>query len=354
MADGGLSAAELAAPLSAVELAATVDSIAAVQLADGMIPWFPGGHADPWNLVEAAMALATGGRVAEAERAYRWLAAKQRPDGAWHQYYEPGRVKEATLDANVTAYVATGVRHHFLATGDSAFLAGMWPVVEAAVGFVLGLQAPGGEIAWARHADGRPWPFALLTASSSTCHSLRDAVALAAALGRERPAWERAADRLAEAIAERPGSFLPKDRWAMDWYYPVLAGVVRGGQGRDRLQAGRARFVMDGLGVRCVADKPWVTAAETCECAIAHAVVGETEAATDLLASTRHLRHADGSYFTGMVHPERVHFPTGERTTYTAAAVVLAADALAGAGPVSRLFGGPTMGADADRRPGGL
>ena len=43
------------------------DSIAALQLPSGMILWFPGGHADPWNHVEAAMALSVGGRVAEAE-----------------------------------------------------------------------------------------------------------------------------------------------------------------------------------------------------------------------------------------------------------------------------------------------
>jgi len=330
VADGGR--------LSAAELAATVDAIAAVQLPDGMIPWFPGGHADPWNHVEGAMALATGGRVAEAERAYRWLARVQRPDGAWHQYYLPGRVKEATLDANVTAYVATGVWHHFLATGDTGFVAEMWPAVEAAMGFVLALQAPGGEVLWARHADGTPWPFALLTASSSTCHSLRSAVAVADVLGHDRPAWELAAGRLAEAVAERPWSFLPKDRWAMDWYYPVLAGVVGGEAGRARLAAGRERFLMDGLGVRCVADRPWVTAAETCECAIAHASVGETDMAADLLATTRHLRHPDGSYFTGMVHPERVHFPGGERTTYTGAAVVLADAVLAGTGAAATVF----------------
>jgi hypothetical protein len=124
----------------------------------------------------------------------------------------------------------------------------------------------------------------------------------------------------------------------MDWYYPVLAGVVTGEPARRRLAAGRDRFVMEGLGVRCVDDKPWVTAAETCECAIAHLAAGETSLARQLLDWAQHLRHADGSYFTGMVHPERVHFPGGERTTYTAAAVVLAADALAGTGPASRLF----------------
>ena len=324
-------------PLSG--LAATVETIAAVQLPDGMIPWFRGGHADPWNHVEAAMALTVGGRLAEAHRAFEWLAATQRPDGAWHQYYRAGsEVEVALLDANVTAYVATGAWHHYLATGDTGFLACLWPVVEAAMGFVLGLQAPGGEVIWARHADGTPWSFALLTASSSTAMSLRCAAATASRLGHDPTAYETAAARLAEAIAERPHSFLPKDRWSMDWYYPVLAGVVTGEAATARLDAGRSRFVMDGLGVRCVADRPWVTAAETSEAAMACAAAGRLDDARRLVAWAQHLRDGDGAYFTGMVHPERVHFPHGERTTYSAAAVVLAADVLSGTGPTAALF----------------
>jgi MMP endo-(1,4)-3-O-methyl-alpha-D-mannosidase len=41
------------------------------------------------------------------------------------------------------------------------------------------------------------------------------------------------------------------------------------------------------------------------------------------------------------VHPEAVSFPGGERTAYTAAAVILAADALTGASPGAHLFGAP-------------
>jgi len=322
------------------ELAATVSSIAAVQLGDGMVPWFVGGHADPWNHVEAAMALDVGGRRAEAEAAYRWLAATQRADGAWHQYYLAGaRVKEETLDANVSAYVATGTWHHYLTTGDGGFLSEMWPVVERAMAFVLGLQAPGGEILWARHADGTAWSFALLTASSSTFLSLRCALAIAAHLGHERPDWVSATRALGRSVTERPGAFLPKDRWSMDWYYPVLVGAVHGRVAQERLADGRSRFLLDDVGTRCVADRPWVTAAETAECAMAHAAAGDDVRAHRLLAATRQLRDSDGSYFTGMVHPERVHFPGGERTTYSAAAVVLAADALGGTGPASGLFG---------------
>ena len=320
--------------LTPAEVQASVDTVAAVQQADVMIPWYPGGHGDPWNHVEAAMALASCGRRREAEAAYDWLAAAQRPDGAWHQYYRGGRVEEATLDANVSAYVATGVRHHYLVTADTGFLDEMWPVVDAAMGFLLGLQRARGEIIWARHADGTPWTFALLTASSSCFASLRAALAVADRLGHERPAWESASVALARVISGEPGAFLPKDRWSMDWYYPVLAGVVTGDAARARLAAGHARFVMEGLGVRCVADKAWVTAAETSECAMAHLAAGEVDVASRLLQWTRHLRAEDGSYFTGIVHPQGDHFPAGERSTYSAAAVVLASAALAGAGPL--------------------
>jgi hypothetical protein len=324
--------------ISAARIAATVDAIAAVQLPDGMIPWFPGGHADPWNHTEAAMALALGGRRGAAERAYQWLVDRQRPDGAWHQYYLDGGIEETKLDANVCAYVATGVWHHFLLHRDAGFLDVMWPVVEAAIDFVLDLQTPRGEILWARHDDGTPWSFALLTGSSSICHSLRCAIAIAEHLGQERPDWELSAARLAHVVAHVPDAFQPKERWAMDWYYPVLAGVLPEGEGRQHLAEGWGTFVMEGKGTRCVSDRPWITAAETCECVLAHLVVGEGERASDLFGWIQHLQSDDGGWHTGIVYPELKHYPGGECSTYTAAAVVLAADALSGTSPASGLF----------------
>ena len=38
--------------VTAEQLAETIDAIASVQLPDGNIPWTPGEHTDPWNLVE--------------------------------------------------------------------------------------------------------------------------------------------------------------------------------------------------------------------------------------------------------------------------------------------------------------
>jgi hypothetical protein len=324
--------------VSAADLQQTVDAIADWQLPSGMIPWFPGGHADPWNHVEAAMALTLGGRHAEAERAFGWLKAIQRPDGSWHQYYLADTVEQDKLDANVCAYIAAGVWHRWLCTSDRGFAEEMWPVVEAAIDFVLDLQTPRGEILWARHADGTPWSFALLTGSASICHSLRCAIALAELLGHERPDWELSAARLTHVVRHVPEAFAPKQRWAMDWYYPVLTGVLTGDDAVARLESRHKGFVIEGRGVRCVSDRPWVTVAETCEYALAQLAAGHREVAEDLFRWAQQYRTDDGRYWTGTVFPDESRFPAGERSTYTASAVVLAADGLSGASPASDLF----------------
>ena len=335
---GGIGHIEVPGVLSAADVSATVEAIADWQLPNGMIPWFPDGHADPWNHVEAAMALATGGLRAEAERAFDWLVGCQRPDGSWHQYYLADRVEQDKLDANVIAYIAPGAWHHWLLFGDRGFAEAIWPVVERAIDFVLDLQTPRGEILWARHADGTPWSFALLTGSSSISHSLRCAIALAELLGHERPDWELSAARLTHVVGNVPEAFAPKHRWAMDWYYPVLAGVVRGDAGHDRMAARRDTFVMEDRGVRCVSDRPWITAAETCECAMAYLGLGDHASALTLFTWAQRLRSDDGHYWTGIVFPEEVHFPGDERSTYTDAAIVLAADALSRSTPAAGLF----------------
>jgi hypothetical protein len=310
------------------ELAETATTIAAVQLGSGMVPWFAGGHADPWNHVEALMALTSVGRRAEAEAGYEWLRRSQQESGAWAAYYTVDGIEDPRHDTNVCAYVATGTWHHYLATGDDAFLLAMWPVVERAVDFVLGLQQPGGEVPWNVDVDGVPATYALLTGSSSIYLSLRCAVAVAEEIRTERPEWELAAGRLRHAIAHREACFEPKERYSMDWYYPVLTGAVDGRAAAERLDGRWQELVIKGRGVRCVADKSWVTTAETAECAMACAVAGRWEEARSLLSWIGDQRQADGSYLTGTVYPQGDSFPRDERTTYSAAAVILASRAL--------------------------
>ncbi|MEC7607820.1 MAG: prenyltransferase, partial [Actinomycetota bacterium] len=135
-----------------------------------------------------------------------------------------------------------------------------------------------------------------------------------------------------------PDAFAPKNRWAMDWYYPVLSGVVTGEMGIKHLAEKNETFEIPGKGIRCVSDRPWITTAETCECALAFQSIGEIQHALELFKQIQKFRNHKGQYLTGVVYPESVSFPEEEYSTYSAAAVVLAADSLMGITKASQLF----------------
>lgn len=327
--------------LSSADLLSTARSIVAQQEHSGAIPWFAPtngipGQVDTWNHVEAAMALTVAGLIEPARRAYEWLRANQRADGSWPAKWVLGEVVEPGGESNHAAYVAVGVWHELLITGDAAFAEWMWPTVRRAIDYVLSLQTARGEIIWIRHPDGSHGDHALLTGCSSIYQSLRCAVAIGEFLGDPQPDWELAADQLGHIVACHHEAFADKSRFSMDWYYPVLGGAVRGSAATLRLAADWDTFVVDGLGCRCVSDQPWVTGAETCELIIALHSIGDPRAA-ELFQMMQHLRHEDGSYWTGYQFANDRHFP-GDRSTYTAAAVILAADTLSGATPGAIIF----------------
>ena len=171
--------------------------------------------------------------------------------------------------------------------------------------------------------------------------SVRCAIACAERLGRERPDWELSVGSLAIAVAHRPERFLDKQRWAMDWYYPILGGVMRGDAAHARIAARWDQFVVPKRGVRCVSDQPWVTAAETCECVMALDAIGAHDAALELFGWVQFLRDDDGAYWTG-ANFDGEHWDLDgelypvEKPTWNSAAVVLAANALGGHGPDRR------------------
>ena len=123
----------------------------------------------------------------------------------------------------------------------------------------------------------------------------------------------------------------------MDWYYPVLGAALGGAEADARLAERWATFVVDGLGVLCVADRPWVTVAESCELVLALDAIGRRDEACRVFSWLAPLRDPDGHYWTGVTFPEAELWPE-ERPTWTSASVLLAADALGGRSRTSGLF----------------
>ncbi|MFC6285101.1 prenyltransferase [Nocardioides sp. GCM10027113] len=337
--------------LTAPQVEQTAAAIAAMQEPDGAIPWTTGQHTDAWNHVEAAMALLVGGESAASARAYQWCLDTQREDGSWPMKIVGGRVEDASGETNMAAYLAVGTWHHWLLRRDASVVERHWPSVRRALDWVVSMQLPWGGIAWSQEwADGRPGRVneeALLAGSSSIHHALRAGLALSELVEDPQPGWELACGRLAHALREHRDLFLDKATFSMDWYYPVLGGAVRGEEARRLLASRWDDFVVPDLGIRCVDTNPWVTGAETCELVLALEALGERERALRLFTDVQHLRTADGGYWTGFVYESEEHeggavWPR-ESTTYTAAAVILAADALGVGTPGADIMRGATL-----------
>lgn len=329
-----------------LDLGAVADLIVRVQLESGEIPWHPGGKTDPWDHVEAAMGLTVGGYFNPAQNAYLWLADQQLSDGSWYAAYRNGIPEDRTRETNFCAYIAVGLYHYYLSTGDVDFLEGMWPTVRSAIDFTLGLQAPGGEVYWAVSPAGKVEKMALLTGCSAIYLGLKCALAIARVLERVPSfsdpdtvfRWRPAMEKLGRAIRHRPHHFnMTKSRFAMDWFYPILSGALTGEEAHHRINHFWKKFIIKGEGVRCVSDKPWVTVAETAELVLTLEAMGSREQARVVFDWICDRRFSDGTYWCGYNVPELEVWPK-ESMSWTNAVILLAADSLYDLTPAGGLF----------------
>lgn len=334
----GLKISGNSRPAFDLDLDKVASLIVKTQKPDGEIPWSQGDKTDPWDHVEAAMGLSIGGCLAEAERAYAWMARMQLEDGSWYAYYRNGLPDDRTRDTNMSAYIAVGVLHHYLITEDETFLREMWKPVSSAIEFALRQQQPSGEIYWAMSPDGKVDPMALLTGCSSIYMSLKCALVIADLTGHRRPKWKKAMESLGDAICNKPYLFnMTKSRFSMDWFYPILCSAVTGQSAQMRIVNYWKKFVVKGRGVRCVSDRPWITVAETSELCIALAAMENRKLSEIVFTWIQESQFEDGSYWCGYTFPDMVIWPE-EKLTWTNAAVMLAADALYDITPAGRLF----------------
>ena len=345
----GLFPTRLSPPL--LDLSSTTERILEIQTKDGAIAWFENGPWDPWNHVESAMALMVMGEQDAAIAAYEFLRRTQREDGAWFGEYgntlpmverdyisrEPA---PAFLDSNFCAYPAVGIAHFYLATQDVERTRSWWPMVKAALDFVLTLQGEDGTISWAFEALGTDQDDALLAGNASIAKSLECGLFLADMLGHNMVEWRTAHAKLVDALRQSSRLFDRRKtgaRFAMDWYYPILSGAVSGTAANARLTSRWSEFVISEQGCRCVSDEPWVTTAETAELVIALLAAGQRDLAESIFETTQSMTDEDGVYWMGYQLEEDIYWPR-EQPSWTQAAVVLAADALYGTSPASDLL----------------
>ncbi len=322
----------------AVDINAVTNLIARTQQKSGEIPWRPNEKTDPWDHVEAAMGLCIGGHFERAQKAFQWLANMQLKDGSWYSAYRNAIPEDKTRESNMSSYLAVGLLHYYLITGDVDLLKLLWGTLCGGIDFALSLQTPKGEIYWAISPEERIDRMALLTGCSSIFMSLKCALYIANVLGYSRPAWQSALLNLGDAIKKKAYLFnMTKSRFSMDWFYPILSGCISGIEAHKRIEAYWKKYVIRGQGVRCVSDEPWVTLAETSELALALAAIDNTDLSAIVFNWISDRKFEDGTYWCGYTVPDIIIWPE-EKITWSNAVVLMAADALYQITPASRLF----------------
>ena len=309
----------------------SVDYILEVQNQDGSIPWEKGKKLDPWDHIEAAMGLSIAGNKVEAEKAFIWLSDNQLDDGSWYSEYIESVPQTKRRETNFSAYLATGLFHYFLIFEDKKFLERLFPSLEKAMEFVISSQTSKGDIYWAKEEGIEILDDSLITGSSSIYKSLECAIAIYNILGKPIENLSESRLSLKNSINNNPErydrSWESKSRYSMDWYYPILCGVYDNKKGISIIDSKWSDFIVLGMGCKCVVEEPWVTVAESSELVIALVKLGLIEKAEYIFNSLHQWRDEDGLYWTGYVYTDEKFWPV-EKPTWTAGAVLLAADSL--------------------------
>ena len=320
----------------------SINFILDIQASYGSITWEKNAKLDPWDHVESAMALAVAGEIEGAKKAYEWMQSNQEEVGGWFSEYKSGVVSKRRIETNFAAYICIGIWHFYLITKDKDFLEEYFPVLDRAMDFVTSMQTQYGDILWALDEEGSRLDDSLLTGSSSIYKSFECFYAIKRLLNKDLGNLEGNMSSLKKAINEKPERFdrgwKSKDRYSMDWYYPILTGVISGDRAKERFKHREQEFIIEGMGCKCVVEEPWVTIAESSELVMALASLGQINRAKEIFSWLHQWKDPeDNLYWTGYVYTDKAFWPI-EKPTWTAAAVLLAADTLYKFTDASELF----------------
>ncbi len=118
-----------------------------------------------------------------------------------------------------------------------------------------------------------------------------------------------------------------RSRFSMDSYYPIISGVLLDYEKEKYIKKIFKDFYVEGIGVKCVVDEPWVTVAETSEFIISLVISNELEEAKKILVEVMNISDSNDIPFMGWQYVENIFWPE-EKPSWTAAALILAADSI--------------------------
>ena len=306
-------------------------SIKTNQLDSGAIPSNADLSHDPWDHIEAIMGLNFLRDKESSDLALKWLKNNQNKDGSWYAKYSNNDPIELNKPTHFGPYISVAALHYYKIFSDKDKLLELWETIDSAIDFSLNLQDSNGTIPWSVDKNNQIENDFLLTGASSILKSLECAIAISKILDLDsNKKWIKAYELLAYAIKNPKGLFdktIDRSRFSMDWYYPIISGVLSDSEKDKYIKKIYKDFYIEGIGVKCVVEEPWVTVAETSEFIVSLVISNEIEEAKKLLIEVMNISDLNDIPYMGWQYEENIFWPE-EKPSWTAAALILAADSI--------------------------
>ena len=306
-------------------------SIKTNQLDSGAIPSNADLSHDPWDHIEAIMGLNFLKDKESSDLAFKWLKNNQNKDGSWYAKYSNNDPIELNKPTHFGPYISVAALHYFKIFSDKDKLFELWETIKSAIDFSIDLQNSNGTIPWSIDKNNEIENDFLLTGSSSILKSLECAIAISKILDIDsNEKWTKSYESLAYAIRNPEGLFdktTDRSRFSMDSYYPIISGVLLDYEKEKYIKKIFKDFYVEGIGVKCVVDEPWVTVAETSEFIISLVISNELEEAKKILVEVMNISDSNDIPYMGWQYVENIFWPE-EKPSWTAAALILAADSI--------------------------
>ena len=306
-------------------------SIKTNQLDSGAIPSNSDLSHDPWDHIESIMGLNFLNDKESSDLAFKWLKNNQNKDGSWYAKYSNNDPIELNKPTHFGPYISVAALHYYKIFSDKDKLLELWETIDSAINFSLNLQDSNGTIPWSVDKNNQIENDFLLTGASSILKSLECAIAISKILNLDSSKkWTKAYELLAYAVKNPKGLFdktIDRSRFSMDWYYPIISGVLSDSEKDKYIKKIYKDFYIEGIGVKCVVEEPWVTVAETSEFIVSLVISNEIEEAKKLLIEVMNISDLNDIPYMGWQYEENIFWPK-EKPSWTAAALILAADSI--------------------------
>lgn len=305
------------------DLRSAKDWILSNQNEKGAILWDQKGKWDYWDHCECLIALAIYQEWEAFDKGLQFCLSQLDEKGLVKSEYINEKVTKDFSEAHHTAYIFLPLLQKYLIDKDLNYLQSFRKQIHLIYAALKKFKGEDGFYFWAQDENGFS-DNSLITATCSIELSRRAYNKICEILGDT--------DYLDTSVAitsqnlnskkfNRDG--VDRSRFSMDAYYPLLCECGNKADAEKVLE----KFYVEGIGVKCVVEEPWVTLAESSECVIALLKIGMETEAHKIFSEILKYKNSSGYFPTGYQYNLDIFWPD-ENSTWTNAAIIMAADCL--------------------------